>query len=241
MGEGPRDRRSVFGAAGSCPGSLHRQRSQVQGPGSAPLADTAPRAGGAAQPRLQATARPLSSRPSTSPRERSSANVSRAIGPESSANSIDLVEGASLLDRAIERSLQWDNVRRRLTSVKDRFRDWVIAETRRAGRRGSSYDPRGASWLHTGRRHAGVRARLRRTAISLFSTLPPPPRRSEPARKPLRRTCDDGPEPQIRRDRHPPMRSSPPLQRINCLRTIESPRKRGMKIIDPKLVWKSGH
>ena len=34
-----------------------------------------------------ATARPLSSRPSTSPRERSSANVSRAIGPESSANS----------------------------------------------------------------------------------------------------------------------------------------------------------
>ena len=44
-----------------------------------------------------ATARPLSSRPSTSPRERSSANVSRAIGPESSANSSTSSRRTSLL------------------------------------------------------------------------------------------------------------------------------------------------
>ena len=39
----------------------------------------------------------LSSRPSTSPRERSSANVSRAIGPESSANSSTSSRRTSLL------------------------------------------------------------------------------------------------------------------------------------------------
>ena len=62
-GEGPRHRRSVFGAAGSCPGSLCRRKEPDPGPGPfpAPLAD-APRAGGAAQPRLQAPRHDLSLR-----------------------------------------------------------------------------------------------------------------------------------------------------------------------------------
>ena len=80
------------------PPDRHRRRGARSRPGPfpAPLAD-APRAGGAAQPTTSATARPLSSRPSTSPRERSSANVSRAIGPESSANSSTSSRRTSLL------------------------------------------------------------------------------------------------------------------------------------------------
>ena len=59
-GEGPRHRRSVFGAAGSCPGSLCRRKEPDPGPGPfpAPLAD-APRAGGAAATTTSATARPV--------------------------------------------------------------------------------------------------------------------------------------------------------------------------------------
>ena len=96
-GEGPRHRRSVFGPPDRALVLCVDEKSQIQAlDRPAPLAD-APRAGGAAQPRLQvATARPLSSRPSTS-RERSSANVSRAIGPESSANSSTSSRRTSLL------------------------------------------------------------------------------------------------------------------------------------------------
>ena len=56
-----RDIVGLYGAAGSCPGSLCRRKEPDPGPG--PFPD-APRAGGAAQPRLQAPRRPLSSRPS---------------------------------------------------------------------------------------------------------------------------------------------------------------------------------
>ena len=55
----PRHRRSVFGAAGSCPGSLCRRKEPD--PGLGPFPD-APRAGGAAQPRLQAPRHDLSLR-----------------------------------------------------------------------------------------------------------------------------------------------------------------------------------
>ena len=77
---------------GSCPGSLCRRKEPDPGPGPfpAPLAD-APRAGGAAQPPTTSatgtTSRKSFAALDIATAERSSANVSRAIGPESSANS----------------------------------------------------------------------------------------------------------------------------------------------------------
>ena len=74
------------------------EKSQIQAlDGPSPSCRCAPGRRSGAATTTSATARPLSSRPSTSPRERSSANVSRAIGPESSANSSTSSRRTSLL------------------------------------------------------------------------------------------------------------------------------------------------
>ena len=91
-----RDIGSVFGADRAL--VLVDEKSQIQAlTVPSPSCRCAPGRRSGAATTTSATARPLSSRPSTSPRERSSANVSRAIGPESSANSSTSSRRTSLL------------------------------------------------------------------------------------------------------------------------------------------------
>ena len=125
------------------------EKSQIQGlgPFPAPLAD-APRAGGAAQPRLQAPRHDLCfAALEASPRERSSANVSRAIGPESSANSSTSSRRTSQADLDIH--IVMDNYGTHKTKA---IRDWFAKRPRLQ----AHFTPTSASWLNQVERWFGL-------------------------------------------------------------------------------------
>ena len=198
-GEGPRHRRSVFGAAGSCPGSLCRRKEPDPGLGPFPAHSCrcAPGRRSGAATTTSATARPLSSRPSTSPRERSSANVEDPRHRESREfrKFLDLVEANVPADLDIH--IVMDNYGTHKTKA---IRDWFAKRPRWQ----AHFTPTSASWLQPGR--ALVRAADRQAdqarRPSLHQGVGAHHPRLHRHDKPEPRNPSNGP--------NPPMTSSPP-------------------------------
>ena len=180
--------------AGSCPGSLCRRKEPDPGlDRSQPLLPTRP---GQAERRshdYKTTARPLSSRPSTSPRERSSAKVSAPSGPRV-PQIPDLVEANVPADLDIH--IVMDNYGTHKTKA---IRDWFAKRPRWQ----AHFTPTSASWLKQVERWFGARLETNGDLRLHRST-------KEPERTILDYIDTRNQNPKPFKWPNPPMTSSPP-------------------------------